>query len=210
MCKYVDEINYLNAMSLIFIHTDLVDPWVLSSLVDDMTKEIQSLETEEKIKTNMIGNEGWSLKSMIGRSEFDLPKGRLQVSYDGKVLTSVSCMYRTEGVVSENEYRIAARLWVHPAYRNRLYPSVYHVLPALQFAALQKAQHAWTSFNQDREALLRRMSILSSTSEELSLIWSDWKSKKAFLYGEIQLIAYKDLSVLETELTISSLYQTHK
>lgn len=47
MCKYVDEINYLNAMSLVFIHTDLVDPWVLSSLVDDMTKEIQSLETGE-------------------------------------------------------------------------------------------------------------------------------------------------------------------
>jgi hypothetical protein len=210
VCKYVDEINYLNAMSLIFIHTDLVDPWVLSSLVDDMTKEIQSLETEEKIKTNMIGNEGWSLKSMIGRSEFDLPKGRLQVSYDGKVLTSISCMYRTEGVVSENEYRIAARLWIHPAYRNRLYPSVYHVLPALQFAALQKAQHVWTSFNQDREALLRRMNILSSTSGELSLIWSDWKAKKAFLYGEIQLITYKDLSALETGIAISTLYQTHK
>ena len=58
MSKYVDEINYLNAMSLIFIHTDSVDSRVLSSLVDDMVKEVQSLETEEKIKTNMIGNEG--------------------------------------------------------------------------------------------------------------------------------------------------------
>ena len=130
-------------------------------------------EADLKIKENMIGDVPWSLKSWVLTNK---PGLVIIASYkDYRTLDSISVAYVDRLVSMPGEgLRIGCRLWVSRPSRSGYLPSK-HISYGVNHARALKYDYVWTSFNEDREALVRRIQILSKAEdEELKRVWDSW------------------------------------
>lgn len=143
----------------------------MSRLCSHIIIALQS-EEDEKIRTNMIGSVSWSLLSMLQDPE---PHSGVALTYDTEPfrLTSVSYCYPMAFQDEPLSMRVGARMWIAKDARNQHYPTLYHICPGVAFARVLKCKKAWTSFNEDRQALQRRISVLKTS--EFAVVQSTWK-----------------------------------
>ena len=151
-------------------------------------------EKESHIAENMVGDVTWSLKYYLDQQTRFANNGYISVVMDGDNLIGIGGCELND-LVFPDSLQFGIRLWVHPKYRHERIPTTicsHH----LKFAhAMFKT--AWTSFNPDREAMLRMIAIRAKDSDpSVSQLWADFKvlEEKVMLNNVVQSIAYKNFS----------------
>lgn len=149
-------------------------------------------EPEAHIKENMIGLVPWSLVSQLAsQTRYADPGFITSCIIDGRLAGICGC--EVNDAIFKPGFQFGMRLWIHPQYRAiaRL-PSAL-IAPQLQTAA-ELNLPAWTSFNNDRSAMLRMIKIRAADDDaRVRQIWTGFEflSEPVLLNNTVQHIAFK-------------------
>lgn len=141
----------------------------------------------------MIGDVDWSMANLI-LTRSRMGNGFITVAYDNDELAGiVGC--DVNDLVWADSVQFGIRLWVNPKLRGSRLPTLL-IEPSLKSAKALRVK-AWTSFNDDRFAMLRMIDIRSKDNDgRVSSLWSGFQSlpDKVLIHNTPQYVAYKDFS----------------
>lgn len=151
-------------------------------------------ETDEHIKENMVGPVNWSMRQYLESENRFGDNGYITAAVEGTTLVGIGGAEFSNQVFPKS-VQFGIRLWIHPDHRNERIPSLI-IGEQLKFAEGMKCV-AWTSFNPDRESMIRMIAIRSKDKDpDIAKMWSGFKTleEKVMLNNVLQSIAYKDFS----------------
>jgi GNAT superfamily N-acetyltransferase len=152
---------------------------------------VRSVETEENILTNALGDVPWSLKNILV-NKTRCTNGFFTAAFEEDLFVGVVGCDRTD-LVFPNSIHFGIRLWVHPNFRTKRVPSAL-ISPALQLAQDER-RVAWTSFNDDRAGMLRLIKIRATDGDaEVSSLWQGFQHlpEQMSVHNTLQWVAFKD------------------
>jgi hypothetical protein len=205
------------------VNASSLDRGKIGRLANLITAVVERDEKDPKILENMVGDVPWSLTcQLFGYRKFGeetASKGRLFLLYDEDKLVGLS---GTELDVDDrirltSNAHLGVRLWIDLFYRNQYLPTKL-IAAQLEWATLRRAAYVWTSFNEDRKGLIRRMAILRQNPDpDISSVWEGWSVNEhpTMVNHVLQTVATKALKVEDSTSSPSSAsprmgFQTHR
>lgn len=152
---------------------------------------VRSVETEENILMNAIGDVPWSLKNILFNKS-RCANGFFTAAFEDDLFVGIVGCDRTD-LVFQGSIHFGIRLWIHPEFRTKRVPSAL-ISPALQLAQ-QERRVAWTSFNDDRAGMLRLIKIRATDEDSgVSTLWQGFQNlpEQMSIHNTLQWVAFKD------------------
>ena len=154
-------------------------------------------EPDSHILENMVGDVSWSMKTFLLEQSRFYNNGFVTVCAINSELVGIAgCEINDQ--VFKRSLQFGIRFWVKPQYRGTrgllsdiLRPQLLH--------AKSLGKIAWTSFNLDRTAMLRMISIKATSDRaDIGELWDGFEvlPKTQILNNVEQSISYKDFGKL--------------